>query len=317
MPGRNIDIAALVDAIKKRNQQASIQTVVKKGKSPALSLAAIIGASRVSAAAKELEEGAYDPLANLQIVDDLGGLDEACLSAEKYAAYNSHDHNGAAESGRHGGAYGPHYLHDPYASRFDSPYARDHASHHDRRATTHDTHAGTHQNHRPNGSHDSHSTHAPHSDHQNHGGGTGQQMHNSVHGHGEKMTSENHGHHGDTGATEFAGHAGHGVAHAGHDGAQTGHSHHQAAHAGHQGVESHAGDAGNETASDEHEEVHVEAAQADHDHSKESDADDIEMLTPSDGEYGHSSHYQPHGVTLADLYTPPIDDLAAISGPLI
>ncbi|MEM9616754.1 MAG: hypothetical protein AAF936_02245 [Pseudomonadota bacterium] len=221
---------------------------LKRGYSITVSLLAAIAASRVSAAANELDDQSFDALSGLQPVDDLTAFGEACLPGQAYASIADETHNhsngryGSAGHAEHFAHAGSSYLANPFTSRFDSPYSRghdghdqhqgDHGSDHDAALVAHAGHASSsgqaavhaehanHDGHRTQGGHDAHAG-DDHSDHTNDGRSEGVSLAHASH---NAHDSGNHA------GPSHQSHAAHGSAsHAGHS-AQIagGHSGHEA-----------------------------------------------------------------------------------------
>jgi len=313
------DIAALASFLKNRKACDAFQTALKKGKSPTLSLTAAISASLVSAAAKEEK---FDPLDGLTAVDDLSAFSELCLPGEAYADAG-HDHEGFGSSDDHDGHQGhASYLADPFASRLANVYARDHGGHGD--AGGHEGHEVLMAYHRAHlGAGAQGASHTA-----SHTGHAGQ------HGAHHMMSAEHDGHHASATAGDQQVHAQHGsaqdVEHAEHGGAHNMSAHQSMDHSGHSAHQS--VDAGVA-----HTEYSAPQA-ASHDmHVLADDVEDsvidldqsIDALTQDFGD-DHASDINEevaeapvvetpdehhHHATLADLDTPPADDLAATTPP--
>ncbi len=270
---------------------------LKRGYSVTLSLLAAIAASRVSAAANELDDQSFDALSGLQPVDDLTAFGEACLPGQAYAstADEPHDHSTSRyTSADHSGHFahaGSSYLANPFTSRFDSPYSRghdghdqhqsDHASGYDGAVVAHAGHASSpgeapvhaghadHDGRQTQGSHDAHAGNG----HSDHADGQNEAMSSTHAGH-DAHDSDNH-----LGPSHQS-HAANGVAsHAGHSAQIAG---------GHSGHEAH-----NTTT------VLADSAEADI---------DIADMRVETGVVDHSENHQNHAIALAEVIETDVED---------
>lgn len=303
---------------------------LKRGYSVTVSLLAAIAASRVSAAANELDDRSFDALAGLQPVDDLAGFGEACLPGQAYAstADETHDHSnsryGSTDHASHFAHTGSSYLANPFTSRFDSPYSRghdghdqhqaDHASGHDAVLVAHAGHASSpghaaahagHANHDGHRAQDSHDVHAGngHSDH--------------IVGQSEGMSSTHAWHNahdsGNHAGVSHQSHAAHsGASHAGHS-AQIagGHSSHEA-----HNMTTVLADSDEEDIDVTNINVETDAANQSENHQNHSVAlaDVIETDVEDNPDYGHHSHME-HGLTTALIDQTPTPDPAFLVQP--
>ena len=307
------DIAALASILKTREARKAFQTVLRKGKSPTLSLTAAISASLVSAAAKEDE---FDPLDGLAAVDDLSAFTELCLPGEAYAEAG-HDHDALASGDGHDG-HGGHasYLADPFASRFANIYARDHEEHEGHE--NHEAMAGGHGQHADAQSHGAGNP-ASHAAHANH-----QQGHESHHPHGadhQAAAAGDHaqGHHDQTGSEAHAAHEDHVTGHdmASHEAAGHGEAHTQHApaavetvHTDHASVHDDYSEPGDLEDDDIDLDQSIDALADNHHDVNEGVVTASNTTNDTPVEETPDEHHH-HGVTLADMDTPPSDDLAA------
>lgn len=303
---------------------------LKRGYSVTVSLLAAIAASRVSAAANELDDQSLDALAGLQPVDDLIGFGEACLPGKAYAstADEIHDHSnsryGSADHASHFAHVGSSYLANPFTSRFDSPYSRshdghdqhqaDHASGHDAALVAHAGHASSpgqaaahaghanHDGHQAQGSHNAHAGdgHSDHADGQSEGMSSAHAGHNA-HDNGNHVgpSRQNHAEH------DAAAHASHSAQIAG----------------GHSGHEAH----NTTTVLANSAEVDTDityisaemggAGQSEnHQNHSAALADAIETDVEENPDYGHHSHMD-HGLTTALMDLAPTPDPAFLAQP--
>ncbi|GJL92462.1 hypothetical protein [Hyphococcus sp.] len=309
------DIAALASLLKTGRARKAFQAAIKNGTSPILTVTAALSASLVSAAAKEDE---FDPLSGLSAVDDLSDFAELCLPGEKYAEAG-HDHDALSGSDDHDGHHGAaSYLADPFASRFENIYARDHESHdnhggHEASSVTHlmqsgeGAHGGAHAGaaHLAHGGHESHQADsAEHAAGHAHGGAE-----RALHDHDKTQGHDAHESGHVMAAHQAAGHT------------QT-HAAHQATAAGNAPVD-HAAAHNDHAPADEIEDDVIDLDQAidalveTHQGHHESNSADQPQDLPIVAEAPAAEDHHHHEVTLADMDVTPADDLAAAPPPVI
>lgn len=322
------DLATLVALIKKPRPRRALRNAVNGVQSPALSVAAVIGASTVSAAARENN---VDPLSGLVAVDELPLLTDDCLPAGLYTAEDDHDHGASAGHGAHGGAS---YRDDPFACRFENPFGGHHshgghgenggaqytdaahggglghgvAEHGAHHAHAHDGHhVGNHEHH-DGAAHANHGLHAAQG-RDGHGAG-----HDSHHADGSAHDHQTHAGDEASHGASHGGHAHHAAHHAHGTAQQGGAAHHDHSHDHDIGATEHAA---YKAAEDEIDPGQLIDVFSNHDHeatrTEALQRADIGSADKSLAPAGHSHHH----ASLEDLSLPPVEDLSAPPAPII
>ncbi|MEO1242182.1 MAG: hypothetical protein AAFX54_09745 [Pseudomonadota bacterium] len=303
---------------------------LKRGYSVTVSLLAAIAASRVSAAANELDDQSFDALAGLQPVNDLTGFGEACLPGQAYAstADETHDHSdsryASADHSGHFAHAGSSYLANPFTSRFDSPYSRGHDGHDQHQADHDPGHGGSvvahvghasspgqaavHAGHVSHDGHQAQSSHYAHAGngHSDHAGGQSEAMSSAHAGHNEHDSGNHAGpSHQSHAAHDAASHTSHSVqiadSHSGHEAHNT-----TTVLAGSADVNADTTYISTETGGAGQSENHQNHSVA--------LADVIETDIEDNPDHGHHSHME-HGLTTALMDQAPTPDPALLAQP--